>query len=80
MDERLSCRRSLGIAVAVVVLLGGAITAPCVQAEASGAPWDAAGSGPAPPGDITTVTNTCTNGMVIVLLSPFAVVPCAGGR
>jgi len=78
MNLKHSVRRSLR-AAAAALSMGVAVAGPHSPAGAAGAPGDAGAYATPPPGsDITTITTTCTNGLVIVLLSPFSTVPCAG--
>jgi hypothetical protein len=80
MQVRYAHRRRAGVAMAAALGLGAVVAAPSLQASADGGFADAALSGSPPSGDITTVTTTCTTAVVIVLLSPFATVPCAGNQ
>ena len=73
-------RRRIGVGMATVSCLAAAVAASGVQASADGPFLATADGGSASLGDVTTVTTTCTNGMVIVLLSPFATVPCGDDR
>lgn len=74
-------RRRLGVATAVASALAVVVPAIPVQAGGFGVPSLATGDvGPPPGSDITTVTTTCTTALVIVLLSPFATVPCSGDQ
>jgi uncharacterized membrane protein len=77
-DSRCAHRRCIGVGIAAAVGLSAAVAAPEVQASADSVFTATAQGGTAPAGDITTVTTTCTSGVVIVLLAPFATVPCGG--
>jgi uncharacterized membrane protein len=79
-DSRYAHRRRIGVGMAAVVGLSAAVAAPEVQASADSVFTATAQGGTSPSGDITTVTTTCTSGMVIVLLAPFATVPCGGDQ
>lgn len=79
-DRRHTHRRCIGVGVAAALGLTAVVAAPGVQASADAGFTATAPGGSGTYGDITTVTTTCTTGMVIVLLSPFATVPCGGDQ
>jgi hypothetical protein len=78
MHEILSVRRCLGAVAVAASSLGVAIAGPCIPASAADVPGVIGPATTPPSGEVTTITNTCTTGLVIVLLSPFSTVPCAG--
>jgi len=62
-----ACALTAGVAPAVPgTVLGAAAAVEPITAQT-----------PAFSPDTTTVTTTCTNGLIIVLLAPYAVVPCS---
>jgi hypothetical protein len=64
-------------ATAAVLSVGVPLAAPSTPAKAAVGAVDPAESQTTPSRDTSTVTTTCTNGLIIVLASPFTVIPCA---
>jgi hypothetical protein len=74
-------RRRAAVAAASVLSAGVALAGPSIPARAAAGavapPSTSDGQSPTEPShDTTTVTTTCTTGLIIVLASPFSNIPC----
>ena len=78
MHSMLSLHRRMVVAAAAAGALsvGVPLAGSTVSASAAVFPGGPAQSQSAPSRDTTTVTTTCTYGLVIVLASPFMNIPC----